>query len=222
MAALNLPDILKSMLSEIPPLIWILAGVLFAASIARSLFGARIKGWLGEQAVARALRGLNADYYTCFHDLYLPRPDGKGTTQLDHVVVSTCGIFVIETKNYKGWIYGSEKQKQWTQTIYKRKHRFQNPLHQNALHVRALAKFLALERDQLRSIVYFVGDSTFKTELPDNVLDGGLRNHIEQFQTPVLLPPDLERFRAMLHELNQPATRKNSIRDHRETIKSRS
>ncbi len=53
-------------------------------------------------------------------------------TQLDHVVVSRFGVFVIETKNYRGWIFGSEKQPQWTQQIYRQKNRFQNPLHQNA------------------------------------------------------------------------------------------
>jgi hypothetical protein len=45
---------------------------------------------------------------------------------------------VIETKNYKGWILGDEKQRQWMQQIYGKKNRFQNPLHQNQLHVRAL------------------------------------------------------------------------------------
>jgi restriction system protein len=52
------------------------------------------------------LRRLDSRLYRVFHDLYLPRPDGKGTTQIDHVVVSRYGIFVIETKNMTGWIFG--------------------------------------------------------------------------------------------------------------------
>jgi hypothetical protein len=59
-------------------------------------------------------------------------------------LVSPFGVFVIETKNYKGWILGDEKQRQWMQQIYGKKNRFQNPLHQNQLHVRALMDFLAL------------------------------------------------------------------------------
>jgi hypothetical protein len=53
-----------------------------------------------------------------------------GTTQIDHVLVSRFGIFVIETKHYKGWIFGDEKSREWTQVIWGRKYRFQNPLHQ--------------------------------------------------------------------------------------------
>ncbi len=56
--------------------------------------------------------------------------------------MSTHGIFVIETKNYKGWIYGKEKDRQWTQVIYKRKERFQNPIHQNYGPIKALETLL--------------------------------------------------------------------------------
>jgi len=64
--------------------------------------------------VNRGLRNFDPSRYRHFHGLYLPRPDGKGTTQIDHIVVSRYGIFVIETKNYRGWIFGSEKQRDWT------------------------------------------------------------------------------------------------------------
>jgi len=41
----------------------------------------------------------------------------QGTTQIDHIIISPYGVFVIETKNKSGWIYGSERQKNWTQTF---------------------------------------------------------------------------------------------------------
>lgn len=41
----------------------------------------------------------------------------KGTTQIDHIVVSKYGIFAIETKNYRGEIYGNDDRQQWTQII---------------------------------------------------------------------------------------------------------
>lgn len=73
------------------------------------------KGWVGEkQAQVFALNKLDQEQHHTLNDIYLPRPDGKGTTQLDHVVVSRFGIFVIETKNYDNWIFGGEKQRQWT------------------------------------------------------------------------------------------------------------
>ena len=73
----------------------------------------------------------------------------NGTTQIDHVLVSRLGVFVIETKHYKGWIFGDEKSREWTQVIWGRKYRFQNPLHQNYRHlkaVQALLDFLPAEQ----------------------------------------------------------------------------
>ena len=67
--------------------------------------------------------------------------DGK-TSQIDHVVVSNYGIFVIETKNYKGWILGNEYDDYWTQIIFKRKEKLRNPIKQNFGHIRALEEHL--------------------------------------------------------------------------------
>ena len=176
-----------SLLSGIPPWMWLALGLAIFLPVFKELWGAKVKGWAGEKMVSHlGLRKLDSSIYQVFDDLYLPRPDGQGTTQLDHVVVSPFGVFVIETKNYQGWIIGSEKQKDWTQSIYKKKHRFQNPLHQNDLHVRALAGLLGLDRRIFHSVVFFIGDCTFKTELPENVLNRGLRSYIERFQSPLL------------------------------------
>ena len=72
----------------------------------------------------------------------------------------------------KGWIFGSPKQKMWTQQIYKHKNKFQNPLHQNYKHTKTLEALLELEESQVHSVIVFIGDSTFKTPLPDNVTYG--------------------------------------------------
>jgi ribosomal protein L37AE/L43A len=88
------------------------------------------------------------------------------------VIVSVYGVFVVETKNMKGWIFGGQHQKQWTQKIFKHSSKFQNPLHQNYKHVKALEQLLGLEENQLHSVVVFIGDSTFKTPMPDNVTSG--------------------------------------------------
>lgn len=92
------------------------------------------------------------------------------TTQVDHVLVSRKGIFVIETKHYKGWIFGAAKSKVWTQTIYKEKNKFQNPIHQNFKHVKAIEKLLDfLDPVSIHNIVVFSGDAIFKTPKPNNV-----------------------------------------------------
>lgn len=128
------------------------------------------KGKLGEFIVSLKLKlNLNSDDYWVINDVMLP-VDG-GTTQIDHMIVSKYGVFVIETKNMKGWIFGSSNQKIWTQKIYKQTIKFQNPLHQNLKHTRVLEELLALASGQVYSVIVFIGDSTFKTEMPDNVTD---------------------------------------------------
>ena len=71
-------------------------------------------GKRGERRVARKLDWLSKEYIT-LNDLLLPTR--YGTTQIDHVVVSPYGIFVIETKNYKGWIFGHENSEEWKQSL---------------------------------------------------------------------------------------------------------
>ena len=99
-------------------------------------------------------------------------PVGDGTTQIDHLVVSPYGIFVIETKNITGWIFGQPNQAQWMQVIYRFKQRFQNPLRQNYMHVKAVRDLLGLEPDQAHNVVVFVGACTFKNPMPAEVVHG--------------------------------------------------
>ena len=64
------------------------------------------KGKVGEKVVAGKLDHLPKDQYKVLNNVTIPTP--KGSSQIDHLVVSIYGIFVIETKNYNGWIYGGE------------------------------------------------------------------------------------------------------------------
>jgi restriction system protein len=77
------------------------------------------KGHIGELLVRLFARWqLDKQTYRRLHNVTLNTPDG--TTQIDHIFISPYGIFVLETKNMSGWIFGSEKQAQWTQKLYKR------------------------------------------------------------------------------------------------------
>jgi len=93
-----------------------------------------------------------------------------GSTQIDHVLITTTGIFLIETKHYSGWIFGDPNQSHWTQTIFKKKSRFQNPLHQNYGHIKALQSLFNLPEDNFFSLVVFTGDAEFKTDLGPGVI----------------------------------------------------
>ena len=95
---------------------------------------------------------------------------GSRTTQIDHILVSRYGVFVIETKNYKGWIYANAKHPNWTQVLFRAKFKFQNPIHQNHLHVVAVRQLLDfLPESAIKSVVVFSGDAEFKTEMPNGV-----------------------------------------------------
>jgi restriction system protein len=105
---------------------------------------------------------------------------GDGTTQIDHILVSRYGVFVMETKHYTGWIFGDAKSKQWTQVIYGTKRRFQNPLHQNYKHLKAVQELLDfLSPEQVVGFVVFTGDAKFKTDIPSGVFS--LDNVVQHF-----------------------------------------
>jgi hypothetical protein len=95
---------------------------------------------------------------------------GDGTTQIDHILVSRFGVFVIETKDFNGWIFADPKKAKWTQVLFRLKRRFQNPIFQNSRHVRAVRGLLDfLPPDAIRSVVVFTGDVEFKTDVPQGV-----------------------------------------------------
>lgn len=143
-----------------------------------------LRGWLGEKIATLGMwLFLDAKIYRRFHDVIVPA--SNGTTQIDHLLVSPFGLFVIETKNIKGAIFGSEGQPKWTQCLHGRKYAFQNPLRQNYRHTKCLADYLDLDPAVLHSIVFFIGEGTFKTPMPSNVLRTGLRDHIRSYRQTV-------------------------------------
>lgn len=139
-----------------------------------------LKGWAGEAMGAVAHWAfLDKSIYYSSNNLTLPTKNG--TTQIDHVVVSKYGIFVIEAKNIDGWIFGDERSPQWSIVKPGRKFRIQNPLHQNHRHVKAIAEFLDLDEDRLHSLVMFWGECEFKTDMPRNVMLKGYATYIKSF-----------------------------------------
>ncbi len=172
------------------------------------------KGMVGEGMLNSFLGiSLNKEEYRILKDVTLPTEDG--TTQIDHIIVSRYGIFVIETKNYKGWIFGSEHQKRWTQSIYGKKNSFQNPLHQNYKHTKTLQKLLDLDDDKIFSVIVFVGESTFKTDMPDNVVrPRGLLKFIKTYKKVVFTLRKMEN----IIESIEHARFSKSFRTYREHV----
>lgn len=137
-------------------------GIVIVVILALTVFRAKFKGDIGELAVAVMLKDLDKENYTIIHDSKLKNTSGNtGTTQIDHIVISTYGIFVIETKGYKGKIYGKEKSRNWTQYLSNQKNNFINPIFQNYAHIRAIEDILNYSYPDMiyHSIIAFSGEA---------------------------------------------------------------
>ncbi len=114
----------------------------------------QIKGAAGEFLVRSSLgRNIPNERYV-INNLLLYN-DGR-SHQIDHIVIKKTGVFVIETKNYSGRIYGSDNQREWTQVLAfgKEKHRLYNPIYQNKTHIYEISKIIG-RNDCFVSIIVF-------------------------------------------------------------------
>ena len=106
------------------------------------------KGTAGEYYLYDTLKAFETENQKFLFNLYVSADNGK-STEIDVVLISTCGIVVFESKNYSGWIFGNEKSKYWTQTLpvgnRSKKTKFYNPILQNQGHINALKNFLGEE-----------------------------------------------------------------------------
>lgn len=144
------------------------------------------RGKAGENKVSRILKGLPTEKYRIINDILIKNL--HGTTQIDHVVLSEYGIFVIETKNYSGWIYGGEHSEEWTKNVYGNKYQFRNPLKQNYAHIKALMDILEItNQDWIIPIIAFSNQATIQVQSSKNIINfSQLRRCILKYQNPVI------------------------------------
>lgn len=176
------------------------------------------RGWIGEKKTAFYLwLSLNSKVYRRFHDVIIPSENG--TTQIDHLLVSPYGLFIIETKNKKGWIFGSKDQKSWTQSLYGNNYSFQNPTRQTFRQKKILSEFLGVNESTVNTIIYFVGNCKFKTELPDNVIRSRLGKYIKQFKDRALPAEEVDR---VVGEIEYYVSESSlTTRDHVQSLRER-
>ena len=140
-------------------------------------------GKFGEEQVSSLLEDLPNDY-KIFNDIYIYLKDK--TVQIDHIIISRYGIFVIETKNYSGWIYGGENKEYWTENLYGKKYRFYNPLKQNYSHKKALENILRINGKDIIPVVVFVGNAKFINDIKGNIVYlYELENFIKRYNEPI-------------------------------------
>lgn len=176
----------------------------------------RIKGAIGEKTTSTILAiGLNRSKYKVINNVVL---EAKGrTAQIDHLIVSDFGVFVIETKNFKGWILGHENAYHWTQVIYRYKNKFYNPIRQNQGHIHAI-KYCLKDFPSITyiPIVVFPSKTKLKVRTTSHVTNTArLLRVIQQYKEVVLTGLEKE---AIFDRLN--AANKASIYSRRRHVKS--
>ncbi|MBO7373296.1 MAG: NERD domain-containing protein [Oscillospiraceae bacterium] len=119
------------------------------------------KGKAGENRVSSILDRLPQNYYVINNVIV---PTKTATSQIDHIVVSPYGVFVIETKNYSGWIFGSENSQKWKETFPTESHQFYNPIKQNWGHIYALSEYLNLDKRAFKPVIVFSNEASLKVD----------------------------------------------------------
>ena len=116
-------------------------------------YHAKASGDYGEYSISTIFNALPNEFHI-INDIILKTK--KGSTQLDHVVVSPYGIYIIETKNHKGMIFGDPNGKVWTQVLNGRGHfTFYNPIWQNQGHIENLSRATGIPMKYMIGIVVF-------------------------------------------------------------------
>lgn len=198
----------------------------------------RQKGKRGEKQVSSLLLKLSDDYHI-LNDVVFETE--KGSTQIDHIVVSKYGVFAIETKNYRGEIYGDDNREKWTQIIvtevryrrkwwkiytYVTKNQFYNPVKQSLGHTYRI-KSLLKDYKQLPvvPIVVFVGEANLNNvETKNNVIyEGQLLSVIENYRNIYLSDNDVQKIIQLLecNNVRDSVDNKSHIRNLRMAEKER-
>ena len=136
--------------------------ILIILTILLNIYYPKFRGVMGEFWTKLELSKLPKDKYIVLNDIMIE--DEYGTHQIDHLVLSEFGIFVIEMKNYYGLIKGYEYNNKWCQYLGRNKNYFLNPIHQNYGHIKALSNLVKLDDKFFISIICFSNQAKVDVE----------------------------------------------------------
>ena len=139
---------------------------------------------LGEKEVKNILNKIEG--YKLINDIMIKTE--KGTSQIDHILIGRKGIFVIETKDYNGLIYGEEYSKYWTQVLNKRSNDFYNPIRQNYGHIKSLERCLK-RKNIFISVIVFTNKSNLKIGTTETTViqSNKLKKFIKKYNSDIKL-----------------------------------
>ena len=199
-------------MDSVTVVLWIIAiiGIIVAIIVKKNM--TQVVGFAGEYWVQKELNKLPGEYLY-LSDVML-EIDGK-TTQIDHIVFSKYGIFVIETKQRNTYITGNEHDKYWIVKAGRKKHYMYNPIHQNYGHKKAIEKILGLDDNQVIDIVCVSGQANLRIKSNKVV-------RVERLVDRILFEKEekIEDYVSMAHRINaMNIVDKNYKKQHIEDIK---
>lgn len=155
----------------------------------------------GEALVASILGEIPSKHKKLIHDIVLKNHAEK-TTQIDHILINESGIFVIETKNYKGVVYGTEEGLYWYQYLNRKKYNFYNPIRQNEIHIRRLKEILG-DAYPYHSIVVFVKNDLKKVDFENVIQAENLAQYILSYEEKHLSRSDVKKIYKTLSSIQK-------------------
>ncbi|MBQ3490862.1 MAG: NERD domain-containing protein [Clostridia bacterium] len=150
---------------------------------------ARRLGKQGEAKVKKLLKNTKSSKKKILNDVILEFEYGN-TTQIDHILINEYGVFVMETKNYKGVIYGTEGKSYWKQYLKNKSFTFYNPIKQNEGHIRHLKEMFG-KKYPYYSVIVFVGSTVKKIDSDVVFSLNELEYYLDSFNRKVLSPKDI-------------------------------
>lgn len=123
-----------------------------------------LRRWRQERQIAGAIKRLGA---RVLHDVRLP--DGMGgKLVIEHLLLATDAILVVDVKRFAGLIFGSAQTDQWTQVVNTRSYRFPNP--DNYLQLQVIAVRTVVPKVPVKGLHVFTHGAVFPRDKPANVL----------------------------------------------------
>lgn len=168
---------LKLLFSKEYIFLWILV-------ILITVFEKKVIGFFGELWVRFELKKLGKNYKVLNN--VIVRTEDNSTHQIDHVIISKYGIFVIETKQINGYIKGNDYDKNWTIKRGKNTYFIHNPIHQNYGHVKALSKVLNIDEHKFIPLVCISSQAKIKVNSSSVFKLFNLVSQIKQYKEEIL------------------------------------
>ena len=192
-------------MQDLVPYLWVAFFIALVAALFETPFG---KGLLGELVVKLVLgktcEESGREKYVINN--YLIQLDNGKTSQMDHILINNKGVFVVETKNYSGRIYGDDYGREWTQVLNygKVKNKFYSPVKQNAAHVHHIKQLIPAEIPVYSAVVFIQGNTRYiSSQYVYTLL--GLRDFIKHDRIPCMSPQQVREIYNILVSHNKSA-----------------